>query len=374
MDTTASDKIVSLQIPLAFQHFLPKDLLDALPSEKYATCSDCVMCGTSCSSSGSLPFNSATKCCTYFPDLPNYCVGGILGDLSLGGAEGRARVEKAILSRRDVYPTGIFSPDKYNHLYELSKRKAFGRSTKLLCPYFSQSNGSCTIWKFRNATCSTWFCKYEDGRDGMAFWESIQTFLSRIERALAIHILQELGFSADRILSYKRSPTRVSAHLAQNELDESPINSIDYENVWGDWCGRERELFTSAFEIVSGLTYNDVARLGGVELNLQYLQIKERSQQLSKKAVPIRLIQNPKLTMFRQPSGSFLVVSYSGNDPTLITSDLYHALAHIDGEQPWEDQIEILARSKGIVIDAKLIILLYRKRILVDPIHVSVLP
>jgi hypothetical protein len=208
----------------------------------------------------------------------------------------------------------------------------------------------------------------------MAFWESIQTFLSRIERALAIHILQELGFSADRILSYKRSPTRVSAHLAQNELDESPINSIDYENVWGDWCGRERELFTSAFEIVSGLTYNDVARLGGVELNLQYLQIKERSQQLSKKAVPIRLIQNPKLTMFRQPSGSFLVVSYSGNDPTLITSDLYHALAHIDGEQPWEDQIEILARSKGIVIDAKLIILLYRKRILVDPIHVSVLP
>lgn len=101
-------------------------------------------------------FSKVTKCCTYYPSLPNYLVGAILLDKD-GVPEGVRRIESAISSKTTVSPVGIFPSRKYLALYFKSSSATFGRSESLMCPYFEQPTGLCTIWKHRESVCSTYF-------------------------------------------------------------------------------------------------------------------------------------------------------------------------------------------------------------------------
>jgi hypothetical protein len=80
-----------------------------VPAETNATRHNCAMLAPPGDSGDGLYFNPATRCCTYFPELPNFLVGRILVDDDPALAAGRARVE-ASLESVTCTPRGLHPP------------------------------------------------------------------------------------------------------------------------------------------------------------------------------------------------------------------------------------------------------------------------
>src|SRR5207248_709352 len=133
----------------------------AAPREEKATCASCAMCAPPGGGTpGAEYFHPDVKCCTYHPKLPNFLVGGLLSDGTPALAEGRRRVEAVIASRMGASPMWLAPPRKTRLLIEASRRSSFGRSLALRCPYYEADGGLCTIWRWRESDCSTFFCKF----------------------------------------------------------------------------------------------------------------------------------------------------------------------------------------------------------------------
>src|SRR5262245_33028225 len=142
-------------VPQLYTRFFPDVFKVSIPREALANCEACPM--TCQSPDASRPFKPDKKCCTFFPSLPNFLVGGILKTMPESD-EGRRRIREAISKRQGVSPIGIFPPRVYLALYNRGRELAFGRSDYLVCPYYHKADGLCTIWRFREAVCSTYFC------------------------------------------------------------------------------------------------------------------------------------------------------------------------------------------------------------------------
>src|SRR5690349_17121148 len=103
-------------LPALYAHLLPAFFQEPVPEETKATCSRCSMCEGNCQDAvapvdgKSRFFNPNTKCCTYFPKLPNYLVGALLSDDRPELAEGRRRVEARIDARLGATPQWLSPP------------------------------------------------------------------------------------------------------------------------------------------------------------------------------------------------------------------------------------------------------------------------
>ncbi|HUT62437.1 MAG TPA: hypothetical protein VMZ04_00625, partial [Anaerolineae bacterium] len=183
-------------LPEFFRKFLPDFFKNSIPEETAANCGDCPMLQKP--GNGDLKedyYSSLSKCCTHYPNLPNYLIGGLLNDNDTALDEGRHRIRKMIESRIEVTPRGILRPHKYFLLLTHTQKEAFGRSERLICPYYDREWGKCTIHPFWNATCNTWFCKYEAGCDGMFFWITLRKYLKSVEDALIFYTLYKMGWN-----------------------------------------------------------------------------------------------------------------------------------------------------------------------------------
>ena len=151
-------------LPPLYAAWMEELLTGPLPIEEHATCSDCAMTMPAGGASGEGSFDSATKCCTYQPRLPNFLLGRILGGPR---GPGRTSVEKRIAAQLGVTPLGIARPPVYGAIFGAAMPGGFGRTPSLLCPhYVDEGGGLCGIWQNRNATCSTWYCKHVRGSVG----------------------------------------------------------------------------------------------------------------------------------------------------------------------------------------------------------------
>jgi len=71
-------------LPVLYADLFPDFFRKEVPAETKATCAWCAMCPSSASGAVesvdgvSRLFRPDTKCCTYYPKLPNYLVGAIL--------------------------------------------------------------------------------------------------------------------------------------------------------------------------------------------------------------------------------------------------------------------------------------------------------
>ena len=139
----ASNTILK-DLPTLYENILPDFFQKRIPEEQFATCSNCSMVckDKDISTLSAKPFNEKYKCCTYYPSLPNYLIGGALIDQS---QKGRHILKSKIKERVVVTPFGLPAPGDYLVLYD-KKSGAFGNSRKLLCPYFLEDSGQCGIW------------------------------------------------------------------------------------------------------------------------------------------------------------------------------------------------------------------------------------
>lgn len=235
-----------MRLPVAdapvHHHFAPlqRRWMDELlggepPPETEATCADCAMLPTPGEARTATHYNARTKCCTYLPMLHNFLLGRILGDGALdeAGEKGRATVEARLDSGEGLTPLGLYAPAEYLERYDPGVK--FGHDLSLRCPHYLEAEGGlCGVWKHRESTCSTWFCRHSTGEQGRALWrEGIGPLLRETELRLADWCARQLGASA---------------------------------STWGPWEDKPRALFARSAELVETLGWRDLERLGGAEI------------------------------------------------------------------------------------------------------------
>ena len=201
--------------------------------ETEATCSDCAMLPKTGEARVPEHYNPRTKCCTYLPMLHNFLLGKILADNDPASRKGKATVEERLNQADGLTPLGLYAPAEYLARYDPTVK--FGHDFSLRCPhYLEEEGGNCGVWKHRESTCSTWFCKYSTGDSGRALWrEGIAPLLRHTELSLA--------------------------SWAAIELEAGPLD-------WGPWEGRPRALFAKCAELVDALSWKQIEELGGDEL------------------------------------------------------------------------------------------------------------
>ncbi|HVS13311.1 MAG TPA: hypothetical protein VMV46_05280 [Thermoanaerobaculia bacterium] len=352
-------------LPEGLRPFLAAALRRPKSPERRATCERCAMCapaGTTAPAAGTLAsFRPDAKCCTYHPALPNFLVGALLADDDPALAEGRRRMLERIEQGIGVDPVGVAAPAPAQRLHQHGA-PAFGRSTALLCPYFDRARGSCTIWRYREAVCATYYCKLEEGKDGAELWNAVKRYLIELEDAVIEHVLLELGFDGGA----RRRLRAHKAALDADELDGRPPGPEAARERWGPWHRRETELFRRAHEIARALSPADVAALLGVRGRACLDEIGRHLDLIDNRRVPDPLRLAPQLHLTVDGDSHVVLVTYSPNDPLRLRRALFDELRAFDGRRSNAEALDTIAERSGMRLSAELLLALHRTRILVS--------
>lgn len=354
---------ISAELPSFYAQFLPEFFNSEIHAETFATCDNCAMVcksGLPKEKQAVTPFAADKKCCTFYPSLPNYLVGGLLSDA--GHEEGRKRIREKIRNRQQTSPAGIFAPHKYNMIYASMKKEAFGNSKTLLCPYFEAESGNCSIWQYREAVCSTFFCKTIAGRSGKIFWDALKSYLSELQAHLGIYALQSLQLpNALDIINnlFQKNPGQQK--LSLEEIDDLPMSDTEYKKLWGEWAGREEEFYIACYQAVRQVTKPQFEAIMGVKHNLWVKDVAEKRQEMLR--LPAVLKLNEKRVNKRPTPDTYEVYL----DKIDVTFDLPAVVMDsFDGLNPSENIKQHLDENLGIELDDELILSLYKFNVLVE--------
>lgn len=328
------------------------DLLGApIPAEVNATCGSCAMVVPAGAEQPG--FSAATKCCTFLPDLWNFLVGGVLLDEDPDAARGRASVEERIARGVAVTPLGLFRPPPYQILYDNS-REAFGKNKSMLCPhYIDEQGGLCGVWRHRESTCTTWFCKFVRGAVGKEFWAQQHQVLRAAEEAVSAWCLVELGVDQAAMEQLfrpyrKTRDVKVTAH----DLDGEP-SLRDLRRAWGGWLGREREFYVECARLVAPLAWEDVLRLGGVELGIYAALTRRAHARLLDQAIPVQPVA-ALVQIMPRGAGRVRLTTYSEMDALDVPAAAASILSYFDG-RPTLDALDDIERHEGIRVTPSLV-------------------
>jgi hypothetical protein len=331
-------------------------LLDGeIPGETKATCDSCAMRPPpdAGASHGELFYSPVTKCCTFLPELANYLVGRILRDDDPALAAGRLSVERRIDAGVDVTPLGLGRSAKYTLLYNQGRR-GFGQAKSMECPHHL-SDGRCGVWRHRESTCATWFCKHDRGLVGQRFWGRLHDLLAAVEKALSVWSLLEQGIEPS-LLERLFAGRKVAAAAGAAGLDAGDLDGerdpAACRAAWGAWAGRERDIYRRSAALVDTLTWDDVLRIGGVELQvLAGLTRAAHARRLSD-AVPARL-RTRELRIVMGVERVHLV-TYSEIDPLSVPRALVDVLHHFDG-RPTDEVVNEIAATHDLRLQPGLV-------------------
>ena len=322
--------ILQDKIPSIYHSIFPELLSIEFPEEEIATCNTCNLCRSIKS-----PYIN-TKCCTYHPHFANFLIGGVLTDDIENLALGRAIITGQIKARAGVTPYGIIPSVPYSiRQKEAEIQEFWSRPHELtesqLCPYYD--NGNCTVWKYRENLCITFFCSSIGGNAGQTFWNKLNKYLKMAETSLAQYAMLELGWLPSKIKT-----EAVSTADFNLEDENGNVNEEKYANLWGEWIGREEDFYTKCFKIVKNIDNNTFKRITGVSREILEAAILDTQQSFMRNILPDYLILNPDIvTENTKENYTHLVLGkVSAEVPTVIlpfirgfngkrkTADIFH--------------------------------------------------
>jgi hypothetical protein len=336
------------QLPPLFAGWIGEWLTQPLPVESHATCDRCAMCapvGTH-DAAGGYFFEPSIKCCTYLPVIPNFLAGQILSDEGADLAHGRATMNQRIAAGVAVTPFGLGIPPRYQLLYR-NATDFFGRASGLQCPHYVEDGGRCGIWRHRDATCATWFCKHERGATGQTFWLAMRDLLTAVEHDLARWCVLTL-VEDERVLAALAGADPLADRLDADAVDGRP-NPETYRSWWGDWTGREREFFVQAGRLVEGLHWNHVLEICGPDVRIRSAAVEVAHRRLLDPGFPHVLRLGRHEIVRRAADGSTLLRTYSDFDPLIVPQPLLDVLPFFDG-RPTADVCQAMADERGLVL------------------------
>jgi hypothetical protein len=351
------------QFPAIYKELLPEIMHQSIPKETKADCSNCSMAqkDPTLGDAQRHRFRADTKCCTWQPRLVNYLVGGLLADQRPSLREGQKRVRARIQSRIGVTPWWLASSPLDHYLYSHAK-DFFGKAARLRCPYFSLDSGSCTIWAWREAVCSTWYCKYEAGKDGLNFWVSLKGYIGLVERQLSRYAMLQLD--PDLVLDDAMNAFYSQEGLSREHLDEEAPDPALYARIWRQYAGREEEYYRLCHEIVSGLSVQDVNALLGLDGRIKQLDLQRKLELCRSTELPERLRLNPQVTMRWLESGEIALSAYSEYDALALPGMVHPLLLAFDGRLSTAETRRKLQEEHQADLADEVLLMLYRYRIL----------
>ena len=331
--------------------------------ETRATCDRCAMCDHGDSSPVAMEFfNPETKCCTFWPCLPNYLVGAILADESAEMAEGKRRINDAIATRIGVYPSSLNRPRKMS-LLMLGYEEVFGRTKTLKCPYYDDDNpaGSCSIWRHREVICMTYYCKYSGGQRGFEYWTALKSYLAHVQQALAHSAMRAVDPAV-------ADPKFRKNMLTLEDFEDRAPKPSAYQAWWGSWVGREEEFYLACHRWVQSLSPKEFAKSvdqskQGAELLANLIA---KYDVLENKILPKNLVRNARMKEVHV-GDKVVVTSYHPYDSFSLDKDLFEVCAMFKADQTLEENLERLKREEGIELVPELVEYLFAAGVLVEP-------
>ena len=226
------------QMPAAWQRILPEEFLWArAPDERLATCASCYKVARG-------EFRADCQCCTYFPQIPSFMLG-----LALADPRSQKRVER-IIREGHTLPLGMqASPAKLRVAVEAYADDRFGNEPAMVCPFVEAGTFDCAVYPYRNSICSTYFCAYDHGDAGEAYWYKAQTLVGHTEVALSQWALDQVGLDAARVL--ERMDAWAERVPATIDTTTGGWSAEFRRDLFGEWLGRERELFGACAELLT---------------------------------------------------------------------------------------------------------------------------
>ncbi len=338
--------VENAMLPFLYARWVDEFLGAQPPDEANATCANCAMCAPDAPAhERSLYFRPDVKCCSYVPDLPNFLAGAILEDETPEMAEGRQTLCARLATKDDgITPLGVHDSAAGRFQYDqLTRRAGFGRESGLLCPHFrANEGGRCTIWKYRNGVCATWFCKHVRGQVGEQFWQRLNQLFAEVERELALWCLAELFIPAQSALALVSSGKRRATRSNPANTERASGTSA-YDRLWGEWAGREQELYRRCATFVGSLSWREVTATCGPSVRLIERAVRECHGRLTSHAMSDRLRLAPFQILGFQ-GAHVRVVGYSMNDPVQIPQALLDVLRYFDGRSS-SDALAVIERE-----------------------------
>ncbi|MHB9029041.1 MAG: hypothetical protein ACYC9O_09745 [Candidatus Latescibacterota bacterium] len=353
-------KMILVSVPEIYHGFLPGFFRELIPAETAATCDNCAMWSDDCANSETIVFSRETKCCTHFPEIPNYLAGALLASKDPALDEGRNRMRALIASGTVARPHGIVRTAKWDALIRLS-RESFGRSSTLRCPLFDSAAGACTIRPFWEVVCSSWFCKYTAGQTGREFWQAFRNYFMHLQTELIRYVLSSLGFKTAVIFEALKKKEMIPL----GDLDDLPLQPGVYYQLWGDWAGKEEEMYREAFTLVSSLSPEEFEQITGISERLLLRRLEETRSELVAPELPNLLKRNPEIRSVSREEDGYVLTAYSPFDPIKVSSRLCRVLDFFDGKRTTaEIYRELLSRGEAVPSEETLL-MLYQFRFLV---------
>lgn len=353
-------------LPPLYARWMNEFLPGPLPAETKATCQACPMLERDePPGPGVVFFDNKIKCCAYLPRLFNFLTGRVLADDDPAAAAGRATVEARIKAGVAVTPLGLDPTRTFLLLYEHSSA-AFGRNRALKCPHYLEETGGCGVWRHRESTCATWFCKHERGAASQAFWrESLHRLLGNVEYELARWCLLKLEVEEEVLRYLLAPPLGSTAGSIRGEDLDGKVESAEYRKNWGKWLGRELEFYRACGRLVSALAWQEVLKICGPETNLLATLTGQAYQRFLSVETPPRL-QVGSLQVVRIGHQTTRLSTYSDLDPLDIPNPVLNVLHYFDG-RPTTEVVAEIAAQEGIRLETDLVRKLADFRILVPP-------
>lgn len=217
--------------PGLWRHLLPEDAQWLkFPTERRASCA-------SCPKAAAGVHHPSTRCCTYFPEVPNFLLG-----LALQDPGSRSLIE-AQINQGCILPTGQqIDAGQYHTAVKSYAQNRFGELTDLVCPFLNPETVQCGIYAYRNSVCSTFFCENDHAESGHQFWEKTQDLVGHIEIALSQAAMQALGVDVCR---YMETLDAWAGDIAGSFHPDGGWSLELREQLWGKWLGREVEFLTA---------------------------------------------------------------------------------------------------------------------------------
>lgn len=210
-----------------YSNLLPQEILNLSVQERKVNCSSCYR--SSFQYKGPYPYKSTLKCCTFHPYLPNYLVGGILLDSRLEIAQ--KILQNSIPKKIVALPIGLLPPLAYQKRFQSKSKEDFGQKKILLCPYYNKDLNNCSIWPYRGAVCTAFFCQSSYGLAGKQFWKSYRDYLSYVEMAMQEEVLIQRGFSPRQVSEQLEF---INYDFKESELHKKGAHEMDQwiKNLW----------------------------------------------------------------------------------------------------------------------------------------------
>lgn len=310
-----------------------------IATESRATCGDCAMMPEK---GAERQFDRTTKCCTYYPELPNYSVGALIQDpAATGRRELKNRFDRVV----GMTPLGMARLPVYQALLaKFNNNDAFGRAVSMRCS-FQADDGRCGVWAYREATCFHYHCKFDRGWRGAALWMSLKELFTSVEKQLALWCLVELD-PGDTALEMMSTPPPVSPPLGHHALDGT-VDKATMKLMWGTWLGREAQFYMECWERVKALSWTDVLAICGPDVRMRSRAVVAAYKQHESTALP----ETMTVTAFQtKPIGKKTRLrTFSPTDTIDLDPAVVAALAEFDG-RPTAEVLEVLA-ARGISLD-----------------------